>query len=195
MKGNENEELVKDLISYISRQFGIPEDRVKEMLLEGLRKELEKPLEDLRKKYAAARRCIEDDVSVVDLLPWSRQLIDTMNVWLSFHRATILGELVRKLPEHMRPRALTTMLSARFEISQFTYVSQPCMDLISDFVSTAARIVMDSARRHGINRYVVGAARIIAIVTRSSTRSGFFIDRRSLLGLLQELFVNVSALL
>jgi len=150
---------------------------------------------ELYNLYTAARSCIEENTSILDLLPWSRHLVDTMNIWLSFHRSNILGDLVRKIPETTRSRALPSMLSARFEVTPFSYVSRDCMESIIRFMSEASRIVLVSATKVGVNRYVVGAARIISILSRAASKDGFYIDRKSLIGLLYELYINVSALI
>jgi len=155
---------------------------------------VEKHRLELYRLYLDARSCVEENTSILDLLPWSRHLIDTMNIWLSFHRANILGDLVKKIPETTRSRALPTLLSSRFEITPFSYVSRSCMESILRFVSEASRIVMAVAKL-GVNRYVVGAARIISILSRAASKDGFYIDRKSLIGLLYELYINVSALI
>jgi len=155
---------------------------------------LEKRRSEIYEWYSSARSCIEEEVSILDLLPWSRQLLDTANIWLSFHRSTILGDLIRKLPEATRSRSLPVMMGSRFELSPFTYVSESCMKLIIRFLSEASRITLNAAARMGVNRYVVGAARIISILSRAATSDGFYLDRRSLLGLLYELYINISAL-
>jgi len=149
---------------------------------------------ELYNLYTAARSCIEETTSIIDLLPWSRHLIDTMNIWLSFHRSNILGDLLRKIPETTRSRALPVLLGSRFEVTPFSYVSRDCMESILRFISEASRIVLAAAKL-GVNRYIVGAARIISILSRATSKDGFYIDRRSLVGLLYELYVNVSALI
>lgn len=154
------------------------------------------PLRDrIYKWYRAAVMCIMENESILDLLPWSRQLIDTANTWLSFHRANVLGDLIRKVPEPMRSRVLPVMMSSRFELSQFSYVSEGCMDTVMALISEASKIVLAAAARYGVNRYVVGAARIISILSRAASKDGFYLDRRALIGLIRELYVNVSALI
>jgi len=150
---------------------------------------------ELYSLYTAARSCIEETTSIIDLLPWSRHLVDTMNIWLSFHRSNILGDLMRKIPETTRSRALPSMLSTRFEVTPFSYVSKECLDVINRFLSEASRVVLVSATKVGVNRYVVGAARITSILSRAMAKDGFYLDRRSLIGLLHELYINVSALI
>jgi len=205
---------IKEHIETLSRDIGRSVDETKYIILKYLASKVlesrfasesigSKPREvdivdkirsELYSWYASARSCIEENVAILDLLPWSRHLIDTMNLWLSFHRSSILGDLVRKIPEVTRSRALPSMLSARFEVTPFSYVSKECMDIITRFLTEASRIVLSAAGRLGVNRYVVGAARIISILSRAASRDGFYLDRRSLIGLLNELYINVSAL-
>jgi len=157
-------------------------------------KEVESPRDRIYKWYRAAVSCIEENESILDLLPWARQLVDTANTWLSFHRANVLGDLIRKVPEPMRARALPVMMSSRFEVTPFSYVSEVCMETVLALIGEASRIVLAAAARHGVNRYVVGAARIISILGRAASKNGFYLDRRALLGLIHELYVNLSAL-
>jgi len=137
--------------------------------------------------YRMAIECIDSSDSVVDLVPWGRQLIDVLNLYLSFHRSTVVGDLSRKMFEAVRPRYLPTLMSMRSEMSPFTYVSPTCMSIISLLTAVCNQIGLKVLQQIGINRFSTGIFRITSIIARTATKNGFYLDRKTLLGMLYEL--------
>ena len=161
---------------------------------------MEKESIDIFDKYESAFRasiiCLENETSIVDLVPWSRQILDILNMALAIHRSAILGSIITRVPEPLRPKFFPTLLGTRSDISTFTYVSEECISAINAFLAIANSIAVLGASQLGpFNRYTVGIIRASSIVLRSQAKNGFYIDRRSLIGILREIKANSDVLL
>jgi len=167
---------------------------IEKAVSEYLKQQLKSIVVEYDKLFNDVITCIESEESILDLLPWYRHLQDTLNMYLAFHRGMVIYDLISKLPESVRPKVFPTLLGVRSDIPVFTYLPKECLDKLEKLLSASSYIAVVGLRKLDINRYSVGIARIVSIISRAITKNGIFIDRKSLIGLLYELKTNVDSL-
>jgi len=141
-----------------------------------------------------ARRCVEESEDpLVDTLLWSRNIRDVVNMALALHRATILEGILRKIPETTRPSVLGTLLGVRKDLLPFTPLSDECLHKLTLAISSSINLAFTLLAAIGTNRYSVGIIRITAILSRAKTRKGMYMDKETIIALLNELQDNVTA--
>ena len=130
---------------------------------------------------------INKAVKCVEESPTLNLNIDTLTRLLVHHKLVTLFGAAQKIPPEIRQHFYIYTLPEIGPVLPFTALTEECIETIK----TLSTLALSLSIRTDHPRAKIVLARIGAILSRSIVRNGILLTKRSLVGILHELEINI----